>query len=270
MSDLEEFEQWLTHTLHDSKENVSSVMRVVKRFSQGKGITIGPDTFAPLDGVMLRPWMVTEEMCDAAREWAPRGSKTELEQGRRVDTSKGWALHHPLLKLLKFKHEVLGPKKEHMEYLTVMNTKIQTFRPVSADTVGQFRKRKSWVVDRHIATNREETISTAVFLKACLLQKKHAWRFIAEFPFGNKQRCDLFMICDELQVVVESKTHNLLHGLGQVIHYHELAKQDVPGYASAKTMMLVILASAPRPSEVKTANGYGVHVWWPDGPRLPF
>lgn len=269
MFDIERFRTWLYETL--SKDNARSVIRTFMNLHAGKSVAIAGCVYEPLVGVCLTPDMVTIEMCDAARNWAPRGKKSDVDS-KFVDCSKGWSLHHPLRRMLKYKTEVMIPQRELHDATQLARVKLQTMHRLDKTRVNAHRKRKAWAVESHTAHNTEQSTSTAPFLKECLahsLKHGYEWRYIDEFPFGNRQRCDLFMSCDECDIVVESKTKNLLHGIGQVLHYNELAIRDVPNYSTRRHLMLVALACAPRPLELKTAEKFGVHVWWPDGPPLP-
>ena len=174
--------------------------------------------------------------------------------------------------MLKYKTDVLIPQREHHAATQQALQKLQNMHRLDKARANAHRKRKAWAVEAHTAHNTEETSSTGPFLQECLrhsVQHGYEWKYVDEFPFGNKQRCDLFMSCDKCDVVVESKTNTLLHGIGQVLHYNELALEDIPNYSTRTHFMMVVLSRAPRPLELKTAEKFGVHVWWPDGPSLP-
>lgn len=266
---LEDFPTWLKS--HTKPANTNSVMRTVQQLHSGMSVSIGTHTYQPLLNVRLTPEMVDDKMCDDARDWAPRGKKNN--EGTLCDPSNGWKLHHPLKKLLKYKREVLQPRREREEVTAHMPTVLTRMRLLDDNTVRNMRKKRTWTVRGHDASNTEQTTASAPFLACCLEHAKqtgYTWSYVEEMPFGNRQRCDLFLACDACQVVVESKTNNLLHGLGQVLHYDRLALDDIPGYADApRRFRMVVLARAARPYEIDTAAELGVHVWWPDGPKLP-
>lgn len=260
---MESFESWLKASV--SHKNANSVMKSIESLRLGQSVTINGKRFTRLVDVRLQPEDVDEALCNEARDWAPRGKK-----GDGLDSSNGWALHHPLKKMLKYRREVIEPYHEAIESAQAVAAKLKTLQPL--DQLRTNRKRKSWSVKPHSASNAEQVFSIEPFLKACFEHsRKHdyAWHCVDELPFGNKQRCDIYLECDACRVVVESKTKNLLHGIGQVLHYNELAKNEIPEYAQRKHLMMVVLAQAPRPSELDTAIKFDVHVWWPDGPPLP-
>ena len=265
------FEEWLlTHV--SPLDKVKTVLDTVHDLSQGRSVEVHGQVFEPLVGVQLTPDMVNQKLCDDARDWAPRGKKDELAT-RLVDTSNGWSLHHPLRKMLKYKIEVMDPRREEVASAQQVAIKARSLRPLDDANVRSHKKRKVWTVKKHVAHNAEQISSVAPFLKACLThatQNDYEWMYVDEMPFGNRQRCDLYLESDTRRVVVESKTSNLLHGIGQVLHYHELAKREILGYAEAPHLKIVVLACAANPSELETAHKFGVHVWWPDGPSLPF
>ena len=264
MFDVEAFGAWLHQTI--SCNNARSVIRAVRKLHAGESVQIAQRTYEPLVGVHLTPDMVDRAMCDAARDWAPRGRKNSETL---VDASNGWSLHHPLRKMLQYKVEVLQPKRERDEAVVEGARALRSMESLS--TAHVTKRRKTWKVSAHVAHNAEQVSSSAPFLQACL---KHArangyeWKVVEEYPFGNRQRCDILLRSGALHVVVESKTHNLLHGLGQVLHYHELAMRDVPTYADGRRYLMVVLACAPRPLELETARKLGVDVWWPEGHPL--
>ena len=108
--DIDAFRAWLER--HLSKNNARSVIRTFIKLNAGESATIAGSVYEPLLGTNLTPDMVTIEMCDAARKWAPRGKKDD-DPSKLVDCSKGWSLHHPLRKMLQYKTEVLIPLQEH-------------------------------------------------------------------------------------------------------------------------------------------------------------
>ena len=269
--DFSQFASWLK--VHVKAKNEKSVLRTIAKLHRGESVSIGARTFSPLRGVRLTPDMdiLTEELCDQARVWAPRGKKNDRadDDDALYDSSNGWLLHHPLRKLLKFKREVVEPERERREGRELANAQLLNMQILHADRLSSFHRRE-YNVRAHTASNAERMTASLPFLKACIRHARahgYEWAYVEEFAFGNRQRCDIYLTCPTCCVVVESKTNNLLHGLGQVLHYDKLAMQDVAGYKTARTYRMVVLAKAPRPTELATAEEFDVHVWWPDESR---
>ena len=60
--------------------------------------------------------------------------------------------------------------------------------------------------------------------------------------------------------MVESKVNNVMHGIGQVLHYCELQKMATPWLNVGK---IVALADKPKDAELlETARKFGIRVWW--------
>lgn len=105
--DVDAFEAWMMRQPSVTLSHKRDVVRRVKRLADGDGITIQGKCF--MQGIGFTLDMVTEELCGKAKQFAPRGKKDALRtNGQVYDTSNGWALHHPLCKLLMFKHETGG------------------------------------------------------------------------------------------------------------------------------------------------------------------
>lgn len=260
MFDIPAFETWLKKS-NLKKGSVCAVMRAVKNMYGGKSATINGKTFPLLINVQVTPELVDQKLCDDARNWAPR-PKPGDSPFKFVDKTKGWSLHYPLQRLLRYKNEVLIPQRE-----AAIADKMQLLTALDSSCVQHMRKRKTWTVRSHDANNTERVSSTAPFLDACFTHAQkygYEWRYSDEFTFVNRQRCDLFMVSIMCYVVVESKTRNLLHGIGQVLHYNELASMEIPSYEDSKHFMVVVLSSAPSPLELKTAHKLNIHVWWPN------
>ena len=61
--------------------------------------------------------------------------------------------------------------------------------------------------------------------------------------------------------MVECKSNNVMHGIGQVLHYCELQKKAAPSLDVGK---IVALADKPKDAELlETARKFGIRVWWP-------
>ena len=90
-----------------SEANRRAVMGVLRRLISGEGVThkskpgeafCRGDCVTPLDDL--------EELQRAAAEWLPHRGPDALDKGH------GWALHHPLQKLIQYQRHLLGVEPE--------------------------------------------------------------------------------------------------------------------------------------------------------------
>ena len=99
---LDDFEQFLRNH-GDSQSNIASVLRVVRKLSNGEGVETPNkpgETF--LGGHFLRLSDDLAEIRRRGKEWLPCTGENPL------DKSRGWAIAHPLQKLIKYKAFLSG------------------------------------------------------------------------------------------------------------------------------------------------------------------
>ena len=259
---MRDFDAYLSSRVSDA--NRRTVMRVILKLSNGESAIVAGDRFPNLVDVNLTFDDITPELVAVARDWAPRKGT------HRIDRSNGWALHHPLSKALQYKREVLEPRAEKQKADAIAARLVKEMEPLSTDAIRARGKRKHWKVSEHTAQNEERVTSTHEFLKAFkaqLADHDPDWRFIDEYPFGNRRRCDIYLTNGRQHIIVESKTKNLLAGLGQVLHYGDMARQTID--MQTPPVLVVALQAEPLADDEFSCASRGVHVWCPGRHVLP-
>jgi len=108
--DLDEFQAYLDARI--TIDNRKNVMRVARRLVSGQGVTHkAKPGEAFLLGHSLSPKDDIVKIRKLASIWLPYSGKNKLDRGN------GWALNHPLTKLIQFKAHLLrqlafAPSKE--------------------------------------------------------------------------------------------------------------------------------------------------------------
>ena len=276
---MKTFNEWIN--VQDlSPSNINKVLSIVDDLSKGKSLVavtgITGETRVIYDKFIdktITPDMINQHIIDEVGAWAPRGKKCDVSKPIR-DASNGWATTHPLSKMRQYHEQITLPTQEYSESQKKSKQIRANMIEFNMDKIKSRKRDREWYRKSHIATNAEETGATIPFLEACCKYvTKHGmenWAFCTEHTFDNAQRADVYIKADQFHIIVESKTTNLLHGIGQVLHYHQLAMKDIEGYENTNSMKLVVLSKAPRPLELETAAFYGVKVWWPNSQSLPF
>ena len=262
-----------------SKENQRKVLNSVKRIYEGKGIQDKDGrSFPPFINKRITFDNITEDTIKQARNWAPH--KTH-------DKSNGWLLTHFLRKMLNFKLSMMNAngviprtktksKNKGKGKGKGKNNNKSELNEFSELNIKSLSTPTTWTVNAHRAQNRERINATIPFLNACLSISKIAddWCFKEEYSFETNHKCDLYLESKDKtkHAVVECKSKNLLHGIGQVLHYERLAKNMKKNHENSEKeinmFMLIVLPALPNSHELDTAKSMGIHVWWP-GEEIP-
>ena len=101
--DLDAFHEWCTSSASLSEANTKSVMRVVKKLVSGEGVAHSGkpgETF--YEGVKVSLEHDLEKMQKEAAEWLPYKGNDAVDKGH------GWALNHPIQKMIDYKNYLSG------------------------------------------------------------------------------------------------------------------------------------------------------------------
>ena len=100
--DLAAVDEYLRTRVSESNRN--SCMKVIARLTSGVGVTHVAKTDAFMAGTRLTPQDDLEAIRQQAAVWLPyqRGNPNCLDKGH------GWALNHPIQKLIQYKKHLLG------------------------------------------------------------------------------------------------------------------------------------------------------------------
>ena len=127
----------------------------------------------------------------------------------------------------------------------------------------------TWSVRATKKSNTEHLGATVPFLEAATgtirnlgMQWELEHDYKSDKPHrGRSKACDVYLQSKEFCFVVECKSNNVMHGIGQVLHYCELQKKATPSLDVGK---ILALADKPKDAELlETAHKFGIRVWWP-------
>eukprot|EP00966_Prymnesium_polylepis_P218188 5050044-Prymnesium_polylepis.2 len=101
--DLSTFREWCMSSALLSEANTKSVVCVVKKLASGEGVThSGKPGEAFYAGVKVSLEHDLQQLQKEASEWLPYKGTDAIDKGH------GWALNHPIQKMLDYKNHLSG------------------------------------------------------------------------------------------------------------------------------------------------------------------
>jgi hypothetical protein len=129
--------------------------------------------------------------------------------------------------------------------------------------------KKACVRSATVAHNREEVSVSAKFIEAVRCEAPVPVDIYTEGSFPDGTRFDICMEWNyndcHYMAIVESKVKNVLHGLGQVLHYRRFLPPDV------RVISIVAVEKEHDGFDERyaTVRSHDVHVWWPGNSVMP-
>ena len=152
---------------------------------------------------------------------------------------------------------------ENKQLISFKKAALSSWTPLKDDTTPTTKK--MCFRSATVAHNREAVTVSAEFIEAVRRDAPVAIDIYTEEPFPDGTRFDICLEWNfngqHYMAIIESKMKNVLHGLGQVLHYRGFL-QTHPG------VRVISIVAVEKEYEgfhqrYATLRSYGVHVWWP-------